>query len=232
MCLRSILRRNTTRANQMMLMQQTVRTAYLITQIAMNLYMMIYHRFLRRYLHTTYYWYVTYTQEYVKSKQCWKRKKSYSVKPENLNLDEFKNLLLNKVKDSLEIAGFDTDELKLQLSHATTISVGTQVNHMKMSFKAGFVPHTIKRENDNETMLVVQKFVDLQDVHPFVKWAGGKGQLLSELNKMIPSQFNRYFEPFLGGGALFFHLVSNGIKFNASPIPTNIIRYKSSGLQD
>ena len=163
------------------------------------------------------YWYETYTQEYVKSKQCWKMKKGYSVKPENLNLDEYKNLLLNKLKDSLEIAGFDTDELKLQVSHATTISVGTQVNHMRMSIKAGFVPHAIKRENDNKTMLVVQNFVDLRDVHPFVKWAGGKGQLLSELNKMIPGQFNRYFEPFLGGGALFFHLVSNGIKFNAPP---------------
>jgi len=30
------------------------------------------------------YWYETFTEKYVKSKQCWKRKKSYSVKPENL----------------------------------------------------------------------------------------------------------------------------------------------------
>ena len=155
------------------------------------------------------YWYETYTLEYVKSKECWKRKKNYSIKPENLNLDEYKNLLLNKLKDSLEIAGFDTDELKLQISHATTISVGTQVNHMKLSIKAGFVPHAIKRENDNETMLVVENFVNLQGAHPFVKWAGGKGQLLSELDKLIPSQFNRYFEPFLGGAAMFFHLASD-----------------------
>ncbi len=56
--------------------------------------------------------------------------------------------------------------------------------------------------------------VDLRDVHPFVKWAGGKGQLLPELNKMIPNQFNTYFEPFLGGGAMFFYLVSRGMKFN------------------
>lgn len=39
---------------------------------------------------------------------------------------------------------------------------------------------------------------------PFVKWAGGKTQLLSELLKRIPLKFNRYFEPFVGGGALFF----------------------------
>jgi len=70
-------------------------------------------------------------------------------------------------------------------------------------------------------MLVAQNFVDLRDVHPFVKWAGGKGQLLSELNKLIPSQFNRYFEPFLGGGAMFFHLMSRGIRFNAYLSDTN-----------
>ena len=57
--------------------------------------------------------------------------------------------------------------------------------------------------------MLVQNFVDLRDVHPFVKWAGGKGQLLPELNKMIPSQFNRYFEPFLGGGAMFLRLASD-----------------------
>lgn len=40
---------------------------------------------------------------------------------------------------------------------------------------------------------------------PFVKWVGGKTQLLKELTSRIPSNFDRYFEPFIGGGALFFH---------------------------
>jgi len=39
---------------------------------------------------------------------------------------------------------------------------------------------------------------------PFVKWVGGKSQLLPELLKRIPKKVNRYFEPFIGGGALFF----------------------------
>jgi DNA polymerase, archaea type len=63
-------------------------------------------------------WYETFTEEYVKSRQCWKRKKSYSVKPENLNLDAYKNLLLNKLTDSLEIAGFKMDDLRENVSHA------------------------------------------------------------------------------------------------------------------
>jgi len=39
---------------------------------------------------------------------------------------------------------------------------------------------------------------------PFLKWAGGKTSLLSELLKHVPSPLRRYHEPFVGGGALFF----------------------------
>jgi DNA adenine methylase len=41
---------------------------------------------------------------------------------------------------------------------------------------------------------------------PFMKWAGGKRQLLPELLKRTPRNFTRYVEPFVGGGALFFAL--------------------------
>jgi DNA adenine methylase len=41
---------------------------------------------------------------------------------------------------------------------------------------------------------------------PFIKWVGGKRQLLPELTRYVPAQFNNYFEPFVGGGALFFEL--------------------------
>jgi DNA adenine methylase len=42
---------------------------------------------------------------------------------------------------------------------------------------------------------------------PFVKWAGGKRQLIPELTKHLPKKFDSYYEPFLGGGALLFHLL-------------------------
>ncbi len=41
---------------------------------------------------------------------------------------------------------------------------------------------------------------------PFVKWAGGKRQLLPEIVKRVPKTFNKYAEPFVGGGAVFFDL--------------------------
>ncbi len=46
---------------------------------------------------------------------------------------------------------------------------------------------------------------------PFLKWVGGKGQLLPELLARIPREFSGYHEPFLGGGALFFALTRKGI---------------------
>jgi DNA adenine methylase len=51
--------------------------------------------------------------------------------------------------------------------------------------------------------------VDVPLCYPVVKWAGGKRQLIKYLDPMMPPQFNRYFEPFLGGGAMFFHMVSD-----------------------
>jgi DNA adenine methylase len=43
-------------------------------------------------------------------------------------------------------------------------------------------------------------------IAPFVKWAGGKRQLLPQLLALRPPRFSRYVEPFLGGGALYFAL--------------------------
>ena len=41
---------------------------------------------------------------------------------------------------------------------------------------------------------------------PFVKWAGGKRQILDKLKKHVPENFDTYYEPFIGGGALLFEL--------------------------
>ena len=47
---------------------------------------------------------------------------------------------------------------------------------------------------------------------PFIKWVGGKGQLIEQLEALLPADFDRwenvtYIEPFVGGGAMLFHML-------------------------
>ena len=51
---------------------------------------------------------------------------------------------------------------------------------------------------------------------PFVKWAGGKRQILDKLKKLVPEDFNTYYEPFVGGGALLFDLAPKNAVINDS----------------
>ena len=44
--------------------------------------------------------------------------------------------------------------------------------------------------------------------NPFVKWVGGKRALIPDIVPLLPNGFNNYFEPFVGGGAVFFSLES------------------------
>lgn len=60
---------------------------------------------------------------------------------------------------------------------------------------------------------------------PFVKWAGGKRQLIPILNENLPETFGTYYEPFLGGGALLFHILTerNGPKCSISDLNSNLV---------
>ena len=52
------------------------------------------------------------------------------------------------------------------------------------------------------------------ELSPFVKWAGGKRQLLNELMTRVPLEFNNYLEPFLGGGTLLLNLQPKSASVN------------------
>ena len=77
-------------------------------------------------------------------------------------------------------------------------------------------------------------------VRPFVKWAGGKGQLLPTLQCYVPPFFQRYYEPFVGGGAMFFFLQPeqpfisdlNGELINAYQVVQNGVEELIQSLQE
>ena len=48
-----------------------------------------------------------------------------------------------------------------------------------------------------------------KQIPKFVKWAGGKGQLIDQFKPLFPKKFKRYIEPFVGSGAVFFHIIQN-----------------------
>ncbi|MCV0412966.1 DNA adenine methylase [Nitrosarchaeum sp.] len=60
---------------------------------------------------------------------------------------------------------------------------------------------------------------------PFVKWAGGKRQLIPILHQNLPNAFGTYYEPFLGGGALLFHILTdkNGQKCSISDLNSDLV---------
>lgn len=49
---------------------------------------------------------------------------------------------------------------------------------------------------------------------PFVKWAGGKRQLLTQIKERMPAKYHAYYEPFVGGGALYFDLLPSEATIN------------------
>lgn len=52
------------------------------------------------------------------------------------------------------------------------------------------------------------------NIAPFIKWAGGKRQLLVQIRERMPESFNNYYEPFVGGGAVIFDLLPTSAVIN------------------
>ena len=51
-------------------------------------------------------------------------------------------------------------------------------------------------------------------MHPLIKWIGGKSQLLVKLRSLMPKSYNNYYEPFIGGAALYCNICPNSAVIN------------------
>ena len=64
--------------------------------------------------------------------------------------------------------------------------------------------------------------IDITKYQPFIKWVGGKRGLLEQIFPLFPKDFNNYYEPFVGGGAVFFELYSKGLLKNKKVVLSDI----------
>ncbi len=85
----------------------------------------------------------------------------------------------------------------------------SRIDNATMVGNMWIIPTTAKKPIDARSTRYLQG--DSEKVKPFLKWAGGKGQLLSEIEKYYPfknAQITKYAEPFVGGGAVLFDILS------------------------
>lgn len=73
----------------------------------------------------------------------------------------------------------------------------------------------------------------VERVKPILKWAGGKTQLLDELLAVTPDKYNKYIEPFFGGGALFFALQpQNAVIADSNPEIVNVYLQVANAVEE
>lgn len=84
-----------------------------------------------------------------------------------------------------------------------------RVNNASMVGNMWIIPANAKKPNDARSLSYPNQ--GAKGVKPFLKWAGGKGQLLNEIEKYYPFDkdiITKYAEPFVGGGAVLFDILN------------------------
>lgn len=108
------------------------------------------------------------------------------------------------------------DKWGISQRRVATLCSENRIGNATMVGNMWLIPITAEKPIDARTTRYYQK--DSKNVKPFLKWAGGKGQLLSEIEKYYPfadKKITQYAEPFVGGGAVLFDILS---KYNLKEV--------------
>jgi DNA adenine methylase len=114
------------------------------------------------------------------------------------------------MEDAMEyISAAEAAEL-WEISHRRVIVLCSEgrIPDAKMFGKMWAIPKNTSKPVDCRR----REFMNDKNLKPFLKWAGGKGQLVEEISKRYPSELGksikRYAEPFIGGGAVLFDILN------------------------
>ena len=91
----------------------------------------------------------------------------------------------------------------------STLCAEKRIHNAEMVGNVWIIPADAEKPQDARSLRYVEQ--PQPGVKPFLKWAGGKGQLLSEISAYYPfddSKFTKYAEPFVGGGAVLFDVLN------------------------
>lgn len=91
----------------------------------------------------------------------------------------------------------------------STLCAEKRIHNAERVGNVWIIPDNAEKPVDARSLRYLDK--DNQGIKPFLKWAGGKGQLLQEISKYYPfseSHFTKYAEPFVGGGAVLFDILN------------------------
>lgn len=118
------------------------------------------------------------------------------------------------IKDVIVLLAYMTANeaaAKWNISHrrVLTLCKENRITNVAMLGNMWIIPIDAKKPEDARIFRGIQN--DEKTVKPFLKWAGGKGQLLKEIEKHYPfsnGRITKYAEPFVGGGAVLFDTIS------------------------
>ena len=108
---------------------------------------------------------------------------------------------------------------KWNISHRRVITLcrENRIENVAMIGNMWVIPSNATKPIDGRTLRYAE--VEEKTAKPFLKWAGGKGQLIKEIERYYPfagdNQITKYAEPFVGGGAVLFDVLS---KYNLKEI--------------